>query len=314
MAGILDGVNQHTQLAGQNRLEMLLFRLQGKQRYGINVFKVQEVIQCPNLTHLPNSNSVVRGVATMRGKTIPVMDLSMAIGMTPVTDFTKCFVIITEYNRSVQGFLVWAVERIVNMNWEQIMPPPKVSATGSYLTAVTRVDNELVEIIDVEKVLAEVTNGPIEVSNSLLEQNRVNLETRNTILVADDSTVARNQIKRTLDQIGVQSIFVCNGREALKILQQWRDTDPVMLQRIIMIISDIEMPEMDGYTLTKEIRRDFKLQKLHVLLHTSLSGVFNHALVEKVGADQFIAKFKPDELAQAVIKHINDIKAKKTLA
>src|SRR3990167_6597853 len=156
MAGVMDSVNQRTQLVGQNRLELLLFRLEGNQLYGINVFKVKEVLQCPKLTIMPKSSRVVRGVASLRGGTIPILDLAIATGGTGLEDLKSSFVIITEYNTKVQGFLVRSVERIVNMNWEEIHPPPKGTGRDHYLTAVTRVDNQLVEIIDVEKILAEV--------------------------------------------------------------------------------------------------------------------------------------------------------------
>ena len=126
MAGILDSVNQRTQLVGQNRLELLLFKLRGRQRFGINVFKVREVLQCPPLTNMPKSNAYIRGVAHIRGQTISVIDLSMAVGGPAIENIKDSFIIIAEYNRSVQGFLVGGVERIVNMNWEKIMPPPQV--------------------------------------------------------------------------------------------------------------------------------------------------------------------------------------------
>jgi len=138
MAGVLDGVDKRTQLVGENRLELLLFRLATDQLYGINVFKVQEVIRCPPLTHIPNANPVVRGIANMRGKTIPVYDLGMALGYTPMDDISNAFVVIADYNRTLQGYLVNGVDRIVNMNWEEILPPPRGSGNSSYLTAVTR--------------------------------------------------------------------------------------------------------------------------------------------------------------------------------
>ena len=156
MAVVMDSVNQRTQLVGQNRLELLLFRLNGSQLYGINVFKVKEVLQCPRLTVMPKSSQVVRGVANIRGGTIPILDLALATGRHALRDVANSFVIITEYNTKVQGFLVHSVERIVNMNWESIHPPPKGTGRDHYLTAVTRVDNQLVEIIDVENILAEV--------------------------------------------------------------------------------------------------------------------------------------------------------------
>ncbi len=312
MAGLLDSVDQRTRLAGHNRLELLLFRVGGSQLFGINVFKVQEVVQCPPLTRLPNANPVVRGVAHMRGKTIPVIDLAMAIGRAPVADLQTCYVIVTEYNRRIQGFLVGAVDRIVNMNWEEILPPPKGSAMRSYLTAVTRVDNKLVEIIDVEKVLSEVIGTQGDIS----EDVRAGLGSRENvrrILVVDDSSVARNQVKRTLQQLGFDCVLARNGREALDMLQNWA-SEGAIFDNVSMVISDVEMPEMDGYTLTTELRKDPRLNQLYVLLHTSLSGVFNNAMVEKVGANKFIAKFDPDELATGVTAALDELSGAAAIA
>ncbi|HLA75628.1 MAG TPA: chemotaxis protein CheV [Gammaproteobacteria bacterium] len=306
MAGVMEGVNQRTRLVGHNRLELLLFRLGSKQRFGINVFKIQEVMQCPPLTHIPKSHHVVRGVAHMRGKTIPVMDLGQAIGRPPIADIAGCFVIITEYNSSIQGFLVSAVDRIINVNWESILPPPTGSGSSSYLTAVTNVDNELVEIIDVEKVLAEVTNASMDVSESIRNSGEAAVMAAQHILVVDDSSVARNQVTRTLDQIGVSSTVARDGREGLNILQKWAAEGQPVSDRLTMVITDIEMPEMDGYTLTAEIKKDPLLKDLYVLMHTSLSGVFNNAMVRKVGADQFVPKFRPDQLAQAVLDRVKE--------
>lgn len=307
MAGVLDGVNQRTRLAGHNRLELLMFCLGDKQRFGINVFKVQEVIQCPPLTKVPHAHPVVRGVATLRGKTITIMDLAQAIGRRPITDTSQAYIIITEYNRAVQGFLVSSVDRIVNMNWEEILPPPKGSG-HNYMTAVTRVDNDLVEIIDVEKVLAEVIHVDETVTSNIIEDSRNTLgERKHRILVADDSSVARNQIKRTLDQLGVETILVKDGREALATLRTMAESGTPVTEQISMVISDVEMPEMDGYTLTTQIRSDHRLKELYVILHTSLSGIFNNSLIAKVGANKFIAKFKPDELAKAVIDRLKTV-------
>ena len=142
MAGVLDSVNQLTELVGQNRMELLLFYLNGrKQRYGINVFKVKEVLQCPHLTVMPKLHQFVRGVAHIRGQTVSIIDLGMATGAPRINDISKAFVIIAEYNRSVQGFLVSAVDRIVNMNWSSILPPPKGVGKQNYMTAVTEIDN-----------------------------------------------------------------------------------------------------------------------------------------------------------------------------
>lgn len=299
MASILDSVNQRTQLVGQNRLELLLFRLNGRQRFGINVFKVREVLQCPPLTVMPKLNSCIRGVAHIRGQTISVIDLSMAMGKQPIEDLSKCFIIISEYNRSIQGFLVHSVERIINMNWESVLPPPKGAGRINYMTAVTEVDGELVEILDVERILNEISPISTEVSKELIESSVDHPTLGRPVLVADDSSVARKQVQRALEAIGVECVLAKDGREALNMLLDMTKNGPIKDQ-ISLVISDIEMPEMDGYTFTAEIRNNPNLKDLHVILHTSLSGVFNQAMVQKVGANNFIAKFQPDELAKAV--------------
>ncbi|MBA1242104.1 chemotaxis protein CheV [Pseudomonas japonica] len=305
MAGVMDSVNQRTQLVGQNRLELLLFRLNGKQLYGINVFKVREVLQCPKLTVMPKSSPVVRGVANIRGATIPILDLSMATGSRSLEVAQDPFVIITEYNTKIQGFLVHSVERIVNMNWEAIHPPPKGTGRDHYLTAVTRVDNQLVEIIDVEKILAEVSPVSEAISSGVITEGVQEKATTLRVLTVDDSSVARKQVSRCLETVGVEVVALNDGRQALEYLKAMVAEGKDPNEEFLMLISDIEMPEMDGYTLTAEIRSDPRLQKLHIVLHTSLSGVFNQAMVKKVGADDFLAKFRPDDLASRVVERIN---------
>ncbi|NDV89833.1 response regulator [Alteromonas sp. 345S023] len=302
MSGILDSVNQRTQLVGQNRLELLLFRLNGRQRFGINVFKVREVLQCPPLTSMPKLNSLVRGIAHIRGQTISVIDLSMATGGRRIEDLSSAFIVIAEYNRSVQGFLVGAVERIINTNWDAIMPPPQGTGRASYLTAVTEVENELIEILDVEKILNEISPLNAEVSADVAKHLTTEGQEDKIIFIADDSAVARNQVKKALTSLGLEIELAKNGLEALNRLKQIAEEYGDVTKRVGVLVSDIEMPEMDGYTLTAEIKNTPELQKLHVVLHTSLSGVFNQAMVQKVGADDFIAKFHPDELATAVQK------------
>jgi two-component system chemotaxis response regulator CheV len=304
MAGLLDGVDQRTRMAGQNRLEMLMFRLKGRQRFGINVFKVKEVVQCPLLTELPGANPVIRGVASLRGENIPVMDISHAIGGPMMGKPQDHFIIISEYNRTLLGFLVGSVDRIINMNWEEMLPPPKGLGAGSYMTAVTQVEDELVEIIDVEKVLSEVLGVDETITNKMEDFTQV-LQGKK-IMVVDDSVVARKQIKRVLDDLGIESVLKKDGSEALKQLKEWAEEGRVS-DWLAMVISDIEMPRMDGYALVKEIRDDPKFADLHVILHSSLSGVFNENMVKQVGANHFLAKFSPDELVTMVTEHLNTL-------
>jgi two-component system chemotaxis response regulator CheV len=307
----MDSVNQRTQLVGQNRLELLLFRLNGKQRFGINVFKVREVLQCPPLTQIPRLNALVRGVAHIRGQTISIIDLSMATGGRKIENLKDGFIIIAEYNRSVQGFLVGSVERIINTNWDAILPPPQGTGKASYLTAVTEIEGELIEILDVEKILNEISPLNTDVSKDLAETLDVSFSEGKIIFVADDSSVARNQVVKALTALGLEIEVAKNGQEALKRLKEIAAETGDVTDKVGVLVSDIEMPEMDGYTLTAEIKNDPELSRLHVVLHTSLSGVFNQAMVKKVGADDFIAKFHPDELASAVQKWLStELRAK----
>ena len=309
MASVMDSVNQRTQLVGQNRLELLLFRLNGPQLYGINVFKVREVLQCPHLTLLPKSNPIVRGVASIRGRTIPVMDLALATERKALENPHDGFVIIAEYNMKEQGFLVSAVDRIVNLNWEDIHPPPKGTGRDHYLTAVTHLDGQLVEVIDVEKVLAEVSPTSEEIlTDTLTDEVRMSALSKK-ILIVDDSTVARKQVLRCLQEVGVEVVALDNGRAAYDYLQKMLEDGRVPADEFMMMISDIEMPEMDGYTLTAAIRNDPQLKDLYILLHTSLSGVFNKTMVEKVGANEFLAKFRPDDLVDIVVGRIKAVDA-----
>lgn len=298
MAGNMDNVKHRTQIAGHNSLELLLFHLNGRQRFGINVFKVQEVIQCPPLTEMPQSHPAVIGIATLRGKTIGIVDLRQAIGGPPSGDYREQFIIISEYNKQMLGFLVGGVAHIVNLNWENVLPPPKATGRGSYMTAVTQVGEELVEIIDVEKVMVEVMGEAAELDPDII--SAAVLGTEQHALVVDDSSVARHQVQQVLQALGIGCTLCSNGEEALRCLQTWRDEGKNLAEWLAFVLSDVEMPRMDGYTLTTRIRQEPDMQDLHVILHTSLSGMFNEQMVASVGADRFIAKWDPDLLAGVV--------------
>ncbi|MBT8765163.1 chemotaxis protein CheV [Metapseudomonas boanensis] len=304
MAGILDTVDQRTQLVGENRLEILMFRLSGRQLFAINVFKVQEVLQLPKMTLIPQRHPVVCGVVNLRGQTLPVIDLSQAIGMRPLVPDERSTIIVTEYNRSVQAFLVGGVDRILNLNWESIMPPPGGAGRQHYLTAITKVDEQIVEVIDVEKVLAEIVPMSTRVSNERLGEPLLQQAVGREVLLVDDSSVALTQLRETLSQLGMRMHMASDGLKALNLLKKWADSGEDMTDKLLMVFTDAEMPEMDGYRLTTEIRNDPRLRDLYVVMHTSLSGSFNDAMVKKVGCDNFLSKFQPDRLVDVVLDRL----------
>ena len=300
MSGVLSAVDSRTQLVGQNRLELLLFSLGGRQRFAINVFKVQEVMSLPALTEIPDRNELVVGVTHLRGQTIPVIDLRRAIkmGTTKIDDDST--IIVTEYNMTVQAFLVAGVERIVNMNWNEILPPPTGAGRSHYLTAITQIDDRIVEIIDVEKVLAEITPYDNEIEDEWVDKDLIDRIKGKQILIADDSQVALNQVTGVLQKLGIDVVATHNGLEAYQVLEAWKAEGKDIANDLLMMITDAEMPEMDGYMLTSEIRKDPALKGMFIVLHTSLSGNFNKAMVEKVGCDGFLSKFQPEQLTKEV--------------
>lgn len=314
MSEILSSVDQRTKLVGENRLELLLFRLGTHHTYAINVFKVKEVITIPKLNMMPGTHGNLRGVTIYRGLTIPIIDLRQAIKMRPIpqgTDQAERNVIITEYNRSVQGFLIGDVVSIVNTSWEDIQPPPKSIGKANFLTAITQIDiqgkRELVEIIDVEKVLAEIVEYDVSISEEVLDHELVSHMKGRRVLIVDDSSTARKQIRDTLEQLGLEILECHNGAEALALLKEWADLGKNITDYILMMFTDAEMPEMDGYRLTAEVRADPRMSDLFIALNTSLSGSFNQAMVEKVGCNRFISKFQPDMLVDVVQERMRQL-------
>jgi len=307
MASMLDAVDQRTQLVGENRLELLMFRLGGIQMFAINVFKVQEVVQLPKLNLMPHRHPSVAGVTHFRGRTVPVIDLSESIGMRPIDRGQPCNLIVTEYNNTVQGFMVGEVDRIINMNWNEILPPPDGTGRQHYLTAITRVNDRLVEIIDVEKVLAVISPYDTSISPDIIDDDLMEVAKGLEVLVVDDSSVGLAQCRSTLDYMGITVHEATDGKRALEKLKNWAATEESVPDKLLMVITDAEMPEMDGYRLTREIREDPRLKDLYIVLHTSLSGSFNKAMVQKVGCDDFLSKFQPDKLATLIQERIRTV-------
>ncbi len=312
MSGILDSVNLRTQLVGQNRLELLLFNLETEQQYGINVFKVREVLQCPKLTEIPRLTSAIKGMAHIRGETIPVLDLSEAIGRNELSrdGSDDAFLIVAEYNKRTLAFLVRKVDRIINTNWDQIAAPPAEIGVENYLTAIFEYEDALIEILDVEQILADLYPMSTEVSAELATTDVRRKAEAYHVLIVDDSSVARNQMQRSLENLGVKVTSCNNGMEAWKLLDGLAGSGVAINEHFLMMISDIEMPEVDGYTLTAMVREDERMDNMHIVLHTSLSGGFNVSMVKKVGANGFLAKFNPNDLASAVIDRINAVESK----
>lgn len=310
MSEFIKNVDARTMLAGTNKLEILLFRLGTDQRtgrcesFGINVFKVREVMRAPEITHAPDMPASVEGMVSLRGELIPVLNLAKYLGIP--CNAQQQIMISTEYNGHVQGFLVEAVDSILRVDWSAMKTPPDMMAAemGGLVTAVTELaGGRLAMILDVEKVLSETSRVDHE---SMYKDIEPIARSGKTVLYADDSSVARKQIERTLRTMGVRAIAAVNGRDAwerLERLAQQADASGANLKDLVtVVLTDVEMPEMDGYMLTRKIKSDRRFSTIPVIMHSSLSGISNHQLGKSVGADEYVPKFEPRRLAETLAR------------
>ena len=308
MSELLRNIDARTRLAGTNKLEILLFslgldnRTGRRETFGINVFKVREVMRTPAITSAPDMSPAVKGMVSLRGALVPVVDLADYIGMSP--DTPRDIMIVTEYNGHTQGFLVESVDTILRLDWSQMRVPPDMltSNLGGLVTAVTELqDNRLVMMLDVERVLAETAKADdTMLFNGITTLGRGDL----TVLFADDSSVARGQIEKTLKVMGVNQISAVNGRAAWDELQRIAkladNTGKTIRDFVQVILTDVEMPEMDGYILTKTIKSDPRIVGIPVVMHSSLSSMSNQQLGKSVGVDEYVPKFEPHRLSETL--------------
>ncbi|HLW04266.1 MAG TPA: chemotaxis protein [Azoarcus sp.] len=311
MSNLFNSIEARTRLAGTNKLEILLFALGRDERtgrretFGINVFKVREVMRTPEITAAPEMPDCVEGMVSLRGTLVPVVDLAKYVGID--ADSPRNIMIVTEYNGHTQGFLVEEVDTILRLDWAQMRVPPEMltARMGGLVTAVTELEgNRLVMMLDVEKVLSETSNY----ENELAYNNIEPIQDERVVVFADDSAVARGQIERTLKALGLSWVGAINGRRALDELERLAThaeaTGRSVQELVSMILTDVEMPEMDGYILTRTIKSDSRFANIPVVMHSSLSGISNQALGRSVGVDEYVSKFEPHRLAETLRRMI----------
>lgn len=311
MSDLLRNIDARTKLAGTNKLEILMFSLGKDMRngreetFGINVFKVREVMRIPAITRAPEMPAAVEGMVSLRGQLVPVIDLAKYIGME--TDSVPEIMIVTEYNGHTQGFLVKAVDNILRLDWSAMRVPPAMLAAemGGLVTAITELkDKRLVMMLDVEKVLSET--GHFDSDDAVFRSVPPLGKEGRTVFFADDSSVARNQIQRTLEAMQVNSISAVNGRQAWTELSKMADlaesTGQPLKSLIQVILTDVEMPEMDGYMLTRKIKADKRFAGIPVLMHSSLSSTSNEQMGKAVGVDEYVPKFEAQKLSQTLAR------------
>lgn len=278
-------------------LSLLLFRLHSGRLLGINLLKVNEIIPCPTLTKLPNRHPHVRGIATLRGAAMTVIDLARAIGERGAAEEDDGCLIVTELSRSRQGLHVKNVERIVQCSTRDVRPPPAGSGNRAFITGVTQIDGAIVQILDIEKVLHDIAPALEEAPVGLLEGQDARLLQGRRVLLVDDSQVALQQTLNVLRQLGFDCTAVRSAQAALQQLHEYHQAG----MPFELLVSDIEMPELDGYSLVQEIRRSPDIAGTYVLLHTSLDSTMNTEKARSVGANAVLTKFSSVDLTQALL-------------
>jgi len=298
---LLDNVDARTKLAGSNRMEILLFSLGTHETFGINVFKVREVSKTPSITKTPNMPAGVEGLISLRGNVIPVVSLSKVMGLADAPPELGSSMMVTEYSKRTLGFLVHGVDRIIRVDWERVRAPESVtSGAHAYITAITELDDgKLVSIVDVEEIMAKTFGEAIIGQIERIEDGE-NL----CVFFVDDSAVARKKITEVLEKLGVKHKYAQNGLEAWTRLSGMAaaavQAGRSLRDEINVILVDAEMPEMDGYVLTKNIKSDNRFEGVSVVMHSSLSSEANRSMGKRVGVDAYVAKFDADALAETL--------------
>ncbi|KQW93396.1 chemotaxis protein CheV [Massilia sp. Root418] len=314
MNSVQQEIDERSNLTNSNKFELLLFRLgadangEHSELYGINVFKIREIVAMPEVTAVAGSAPHMLGVVNLRGQIISVMDLPGIVGVTPKTGLN--IMLVTEFARTTQAFAVESVDEIVRLDWGQVLSA-EGSTAGGMVTSIARLDGDvnntrLAQVLDVETILRKMVPSEGKDVDPETIGPKLLLKPGTIILAADDSVVARSLIEQGLTAMGAPFVMTKSGKEAWERLQHIADgakAEGIPVEdRVSLVLTDLEMPEMDGFTLTRLIKQDARFSKIPVVIHSSLSGKTNEDHVKGVGADAYVAKFVAEDLAETIRK------------
>jgi two-component system chemotaxis response regulator CheV len=304
-------IDERTNLAANSMFELLLFRLgeaagsDRRELFGINVFKVREILVMPEVTVMVNAPPSVMGIANIRGQMIPVINLPQIVGCNPTKGLG--ILLVTEFARTTQAFAVEEVNEIVRLEWKQVLSAE--GHGGGLVTSIARLDGNaentrLAQVLDVEQILRDVFPAQHQGVQEDEVISKLQLPPGTVVLAADDSAVARMMIEQGLKAMGVPYIMTKTGLEAWERLQaiatDAQAEGKTVRDKVALVLTDLEMPEMDGFTLTRNIKQDARFKSVPVIIHSSLTGTTNESHVKSVGADAYIAKFVAEELANTI--------------
>jgi len=313
MKSVQQEVDERSNLTGTNKFELLLFRLGGdangehSELFGINVFKIREIVAMPTITKVAGAPEHVLGVVNLRGQIIQVLDLPGIAGVTPRTGLN--IMLVTEFARTTQAFAVESVEEIVRLDWTQVMSAEHSAGSGM-VTSIARlepVDGEqarLAQVLDVETILRNLNPDAHGENVEQAVGEKMKLKPGAVILAADDSVVARALIEQGLDAMGLPFVMTKSGKECwdqLNSIAAAAEAEGKSVHdKVALVLTDLEMPEMDGFTLTRNIKSNARFGSMPVVIHSSLSGTTNEEHVKNVRADAYVAKFSAEDLSRTL--------------
>lgn len=280
--------------------KLLLFRLSGDRLFGLGTLKIREILPNMPLSKLPHSHPAIIGTASFRGSSVPVIDMAAAVGYGPLSarEQAEGTIIITDVQRQETGFLVRNVQQIIEADWKHVMPPPRALGNKAFITGLLDVDSQLVQLLDIEMLLAHVYPDSLSTPDITLAATDANILESLNILLVDDSLVARKQLSDVLDSKGIAYRVTTTGDRALHLLQDASANG----QPVDILVSDIEMPGLDGYELTFNVRDQADMSQPYIILHTSLNSQMSLSYANQVGADEALTKFDAEELLQAILR------------
>jgi two-component system chemotaxis response regulator CheV len=313
MKSVQQEVDERSNLTGTNKFELLLFRLGGddngnhSELFGINVFKIREIVAMPEITAIAGSPAHVLGVVNLRGQIIQVLDLPAIAGVKPVTGLN--IMLVTEFARTTQAFAVESVEEIVRLDWSQVMSSEHSAGSGM-VTSIARLEPQegqpgrLAQVLDVETILRDLSPESDDRQIQQAVGAPIRIKPGSVVLAADDSVVARALIEQGLDAMGLPFIMTKSGKECwdqLNAIAASAEAEgKTVYDKVAAVLTDLEMPEMDGFTLTRRIKTGQRFSNLPVVIHSSLSGTTNEEHVKKIGADAYVAKFSAEDLSRTL--------------
>jgi two-component system chemotaxis response regulator CheV len=311
---------------GENRVEFVDFRMYEDKDsytkeniYGINVAKIKEIIKYPNpkeIISVHGKSDVLEGMINLRGEVIPIVNLAKWLNIKEPQDpliAKSKKIIVANFNNVTVGFIVHEAKRIRRFTWSDIKPPNDVLSSqyeNKIIGTINNIEDEDKEkvllIVDFEKICEELgIFGAENVEKIENDISNYKVSRKANVLIADDSSIARKIIKEAIKPITEKLYETKDGQEAWELLNTLYETSNGNIKSLLdLVITDVEMPNMDGFTLTKKIKEDPRFSTLPVVVNTSLSGGANLAKAKSVGADDFCTKFIAEEFVRAVTNNV----------